>query len=73
MSRIFEPFFTTKGKGEGTGLGLSIAHRIVEKHAGRIRVQSAPGRTRFEVELPISQSQTQFPTQPGDIPRGEEN
>jgi signal transduction histidine kinase len=53
MSKIFEPFFTTKGKGEGTGLGLSISHRIVEKHGGSIRVESAPGRTRFEVRLPI--------------------
>lgn len=53
MSRIFEPFFTTKGKGEGTGLGLSIAHKIVEKHGGRIQVESVPGRTRFEVYLPI--------------------
>jgi signal transduction histidine kinase len=53
MSRIFDPFFTTKGKGEGTGLGLSIAHKIVEKHGGRIKVDSVPGRTRFEVHLPI--------------------
>jgi two-component system, NtrC family, sensor kinase len=53
MSRIFDPFFTTKGKGEGTGLGLSIAHKIVEKHGGTIRVESVPGRTRFEVHLPV--------------------
>jgi signal transduction histidine kinase len=52
-SRIFEPFFTTKAKGEGTGLGLSICARIVEKHGGSIRVDSRPGRTRFEVRLPI--------------------
>jgi signal transduction histidine kinase len=52
-SRIFEPFFTTKEKGEGTGLGLSICARIVEKHGGTIRVDSRPGRTRFEVRLPI--------------------
>jgi two-component system, NtrC family, sensor kinase len=51
--RIFEPFFTTKAKGEGTGLGLSICARIVEKHGGTIRVDSRPGRTRFEVRLPI--------------------
>jgi signal transduction histidine kinase len=51
--RIFEPFFTTKAKGEGTGLGLSICARIVEKHGGSIRVDSQPGRTRFEVRLPI--------------------
>ncbi|HEY8923575.1 MAG TPA: ATP-binding protein [Polyangia bacterium] len=53
LPRIFDPFFTTKGKGEGTGLGLSIAHNIVEKHGGRITVESAPGRTRFEVALPV--------------------
>ena len=52
-ARIFEPFFTTKAKGEGTGLGLSISARIVEKHGGTIRVDSQPGRTRFEVRLPI--------------------
>jgi two-component system NtrC family sensor kinase len=52
-ARIFEPFFTTKAKGEGTGLGLSICARIVEKHGGTIRVDSRPGRTRFEVRLPI--------------------
>ncbi|HVT09693.1 MAG TPA: ATP-binding protein, partial [Polyangia bacterium] len=51
--RIFEPFFTTKAKGEGTGLGLSICARIVEKHGGTIQVDSRPGRTRFEVRLPI--------------------
>ncbi|HEY4392458.1 MAG TPA: ATP-binding protein [Polyangia bacterium] len=52
-SRIFEPFFTTKAKGEGTGLGLSICARIVEKHGGTVRVDSKPGRTRFEVRLPV--------------------
>jgi signal transduction histidine kinase len=53
VPRIFEPFFTTKAKGEGTGLGLSICAKIVEKHGGSIRVDSQPGRTRFEVRLPI--------------------
>jgi len=53
VARIFEPFFTTKAKGEGTGLGLSICARIVEKHGGVIRVDSRPGRTRFQVRLPI--------------------
>ncbi|MBB5914253.1 signal transduction histidine kinase [Nocardia transvalensis] len=54
-SRIFEPFFTTKPVGEGTGLGLDISFRIVvKKHGGDIRVESAPGDTRFIVRLPLN-------------------
>jgi len=52
--RVFEPFFTTKPVGEGTGLGLDISFRIVvNKHDGDIRVESAPGDTRFVVRLPL--------------------
>jgi two-component system NtrC family sensor kinase len=54
LPRIFEPFFTTKRKGEGTGLGLGIARQIVHKHGGAMRCESQPGRTRFEVRLPIA-------------------
>jgi signal transduction histidine kinase len=54
MPRIFEPFFTTKPKGEGTGLGLGIVRQIVEKHGGTVRCESVPGRTAFEVWLPIA-------------------
>lgn len=36
-----------------TGLGLSIAQAITEAHAGTISVESAPGRTVFEVRLPV--------------------
>jgi signal transduction histidine kinase len=51
---LFDPFFTTKPPGQGTGLGLNISHNIVvQKHKGRIDVNSQPGKTRFEVRLPL--------------------
>lgn len=53
-NRIFDPFFTTKPPGAGSGLGLAIARSIVvNRHRGRIRVRSRPGRTVFEVQLPL--------------------
>jgi len=53
-ARIFDPFFTTKPQGVGTGLGLHIAYNIVvNRHHGRIDVESKPGRTEFKVTLPI--------------------
>jgi signal transduction histidine kinase len=53
QGRIFEPFFTTKPVGEGTGLGLDIVQRIIRNHKGSIRVESVPGRTIFQVRLPV--------------------
>ena len=54
-SRIFDPFFTTKGVGTGTGLGLSITFGIIERHHGRIQVESAPGQgTEFIIRLPLT-------------------
>ncbi len=51
QARIFDPFFTTKGAGEGSGLGLDIVNKIVQKHQGRIELESQPGRTTFHVWL----------------------
>lgn len=56
QGRIFDPFFTTKPVGEGTGLGLDIVQRIVRNHQGTIRVESIPGRTRFQVRLPLART-----------------
>src|ERR687885_933884 len=52
-ARIFDPFFTTKPAGEGSGLGLDIVKKIIDKHHGKIEVESTPGRTTFSVQLPI--------------------
>lgn len=52
-NRIFDPFFTTKAVGKGTGLGLSISYNIIQKHGGRILLESAEGKgTAFTVVLP---------------------
>lgn len=59
-NHIFDPFYTTKPVGKGTGLGLSISHQIiVEKHGGRLRFFSTPGKgTEFIVELPVQKAST---------------
>ena len=53
--KLFTPFQRLHGpdEGAGHGMGLAIVRRIVERHGGRIRVESAPGQgTTFHIELP---------------------
>ena len=50
--RIFDPFFSTKQEAKGVGLGLAVVYGIVQRHGGRISVESDPGvGTIFTVEL----------------------
>jgi signal transduction histidine kinase len=53
QEHLFEPFFTTKTSGDGTGLGLETSDRIVRTHRGEIRYETRPGRTNFQVRLPL--------------------
>jgi PAS domain S-box-containing protein len=59
IQRIYDPFFTTKNKPKtghsgGTGLGLSVTYGIIQEHAGKIRVESSPGKgTTFTMEFPM--------------------
>jgi signal transduction histidine kinase len=51
--RLFDPFYTTKEEGKGTGLGLSVAYGIIQKHNGKITVESTPGEgAAFHIHLP---------------------
>jgi two-component system NtrC family sensor kinase len=56
QDHIFEPFFTTKEAGKGVGLGLAVVYGIVDRHHGRIALESRPGEgTVFTVHLPRAQ------------------
>lgn len=53
LPQIFEPFFSTKEAENGVGLGLSVVYGIVQRHGGRIEVESHVGQgTVFHVRLP---------------------
>lgn len=51
LDNVFKPFYTTRHS--GTGLGLSITREIVERHGGRVKVESRLGEgSTFTVVLP---------------------
>lgn len=55
MQKLFTPFFTTKSEVKGVGLGLSVSYGIVERHGGKIEVQSEVGKgSTFTVVLPAA-------------------
>ncbi len=51
LPKIFDPFFTTKDK--GIGLGLSVAHKIVSQHNGKLKFRQGDDGSVFELELPL--------------------
>jgi len=63
LERLFTPFFTTKEK--GSGLGLAISYGIVERHGGKITVESEVGKgSTFTVHLPAYGVEVSQPTSP---------
>ncbi|MEK7990699.1 MAG: response regulator [Thiotrichaceae bacterium] len=55
QEKIFKPFFTTKPAGEGSGLGLDIVLKIIEKHDGKLELETEIGKgTTFHILLPIT-------------------
>ena len=56
LDKIFAPFFTTKAR--GTGLGLAVVRKVIERHSGRVDVESVVGQgTTFKLFLPVAQAQ----------------
>ncbi len=53
INKIFFAGYTTKGVGVGTGLGLAISKKIIEKHNGKISVNSVVGKgSEFVITIP---------------------
>jgi signal transduction histidine kinase/ActR/RegA family two-component response regulator/HAMP domain-containing protein len=56
--RCLEPFFSTKGK-RGTGLGLAMVYGVMERHDGKIEIESKPGQgTTMRLIFPVRQLET---------------
>lgn len=67
ISKIFDPFFTTKEVGKGLGLGLSICQAIVERHNGKITVESEPDKGAvFTVHFPMLEKEESIKEKKGN-------
>jgi signal transduction histidine kinase len=62
--RCLEPFFSTKGE-RGTGLGLSMVYGIIERHRGKLEIESTVGQgTTFIIRLPLAENSPLIATAP---------
>ena len=52
LPHLFDPFALQGADLDGTDLGLAVTHQLVNRHRGRIDVESGEEGTCFEVELP---------------------
>jgi signal transduction histidine kinase len=60
LKKLFTPFFTTKQEIKGVGLGLAVSYGIIQRHHGKIEVQSREGEgTIFTVYLPVQQEKAE--------------
>jgi len=58
LRKLFTPFFTTKREVKGVGLGLAVSYGIIQRHGGKIDVQSEEGKgSTFTVILPLKQAE----------------
>jgi two-component system NtrC family sensor kinase len=64
LSKVLDPFFTTKEK--GTGLGLSVVYGVIQRHGGRLQIESQPGQgTTVMIRLPVAVAEVATPQPAG--------
>jgi signal transduction histidine kinase/ActR/RegA family two-component response regulator/HAMP domain-containing protein len=69
LKRCLEPFFSTKGK-RGTGLGLAMVYGVMERHEGKIQIESQPGKgSTFRLIFPIRKSVIADPNADAHAPK----
>ncbi|MGI6344125.1 MAG: response regulator [Bacillota bacterium] len=67
LNKVFDPYFTTRDT--GNGLGLATAYSIVQKHEGRLTVESRlGGGTAFHIYLPATSKQPSPSESAADVP-----
>jgi two-component system NtrC family sensor kinase len=69
LSKVLDPFFTTKEK--GTGLGLSVVYGVIERHGGKLSIDSQPGvGTTVTIRLPLASAGRDAGPAPSDVAHG---